>query len=98
MTANWNLIASHGTVLFYVVSHSDATIREIASAADLTERRVTQILHDLADSDILSVERRGRRNHYQINMRAQFPNPLGEVHMGTVVRMLREAEEIRTSF
>lgn len=91
MAANWNLIASHGTVLFYVATHQEATIREIAGATELTERRVSQIIRDLSDTDILMVERRGRRNVYEINNDATFATPLKDVRMGTVVDLIRDS-------
>lgn len=92
MTTNWCLVASHGTVLFYLAAHQQATIREVASCVDLTERRVSQIIQDLADQEMLRVERRGRRNVYQINEDAPFVNPLREVSVGEVVKLIQSAD------
>jgi hypothetical protein len=90
-------MASHGTVLFYLATHSAATIREISGAMNLTDRRVSQIIHDLADSDVLLIERRGRRNLYQVNPDATFHNPVRELRMSTVVELIRDSETLRTS-
>jgi hypothetical protein len=97
MNASWSLMASHGTVLFYVVTRPDATIREIAGATDLTERRVSQIIRDLSRSRVLHVERRGRRNMYEANPTATFATPVQDVPMSSVVRLLREAAAQRDS-
>ena len=97
MTGQWNLVASHGTVLFYLATHEEATIRQVAHDIDLTERRVSQIIHDLSQSDILIVERRGRRNSYRVNPHAPFENPLQEVPMGKVVSLVRDAHQRKES-
>ena len=90
MTAKWNLVGSHGTVLFYLASHTEATIHETAQVLDLTERRVMQVVHDLADADLISIEKRGRRNVYRINTEAPFRNPVREVRLGEVVKLIQD--------
>lgn len=93
MTSSWTLMASHGTVLFYVALHKDATIRDIADAIELTERRVSQIVRDLARTDILSVERRGRQNVYEVNPDATFEAPGSRVPMSAVLRLLQQSSQ-----
>ena len=96
MTDTWTLMASHGTVLFYLATHPAATIREISVAMELTDRRVSQIIRDLAEWNVLLVQRRGRRNVYQVNPEATFSNPVRDLRMGVVVALIREAEALRT--
>jgi hypothetical protein len=72
----WTLVTSHGLTLLYVATHPDATIREIAAALELTERRVADIIGELAAADLVLVTRRGRRNEYTINPDARFRHPL----------------------
>lgn len=81
-------MASHGTVLFYLVAHNQATIREIAHELDLTERRVSQVIRDLSEWDMLSVEKHGRRNRYRVNPDAAFENPMRDVPMENVVQLV----------
>ena len=88
-------MSSHGTVLFYVALNQHATIRDIASATELTERRVSQIVRDLAGTEILNVQRRGRQNVYWINMDARFETASNEVRMGAVVDLLEQASTER---
>jgi hypothetical protein len=72
----WTLVTSHGLTLLYVATHPDATIREAAAALELTERRVADIIGELAAADLVLVTRRGRRNEYTINPDARFRHPL----------------------
>jgi hypothetical protein len=73
---NWELVTSHGLVLLYVALNPDATIRRIAASLELTERRVADLIWDLANADLLVVSRRGRRNHYALAPGARFRHPL----------------------
>jgi predicted transcriptional regulator len=44
----------------------DVTIREIAIATGLTERRVTEVIEELRGEGYIEVERVGRRNRYTL--------------------------------
>ena len=66
------MVTSHGLVLLYVAANGDATIREVALALQLTERRVVAIIKDLADENLLRVTRVGRRNSYILMEDAGF--------------------------
>jgi hypothetical protein len=72
----WTLVTSHGLALLYVAAHPDATVKQIAQALELTERRVADILRELAAAQLLLVKRSGRRNQYEINPNARFRHPL----------------------
>jgi len=72
----WTLVTSHGLALLYVATHPDATVREIAGVLELTERRVADIIRDLASEKLILVTREGRRNRYALNAGARFRHPL----------------------
>ncbi len=72
---SWSLVTSHGLVLFYIANHGSATIREVAAEVGLTERRVLEILKDLRDVDLITIERSGRRNIYSLKSGATFRHP-----------------------
>ena len=74
--SSWTLLTSHGLVLLYVASNPDATIRQISLDVELTERRVADIISDLATAGLLAVHREGRRNHYTLNSEARFRHRL----------------------
>jgi DNA-binding MarR family transcriptional regulator len=63
----WAFLTSHGFVLLEVTRNPDATVREIAGRAAVTERQAHRILADLVDAGYLLRERIGRRNHYRVN-------------------------------
>lgn len=63
----WTFLTSHGSVLLEVARTPDATVREIAERADLTERQAHRVLADLVDGGYIERKREGRRNHYRVN-------------------------------
>lgn len=88
---SWTLVTSHGLVLLYVAMHPEATIREISREIGLTERRVMEILRDLKDAGQISIERRGRRNVYELNPEASFMHPkLRNVPVTSFLKLIRE--------
>jgi DNA-binding MarR family transcriptional regulator len=90
----WNLLTSHGLVLLYVAANPDATIREIADTLDFTERRIADIIRDLEQVELISVERDGRRNHYTLNHHARFIHPfVGAVPFQSFVDIWRLTRE-----
>lgn len=86
---NWNLMATHGIVLFYIAANPDSTMRQMSEALSLTERRIAQVVHDLADAKLLNVTRNGRRNAYTVNPDAGFRHPtLSHITLGKFVDVL----------
>ena len=63
----WTFLTSHASVLLEVARSPDATVRQIADRADLTERQAHRVLSDLVDSGYVQRERHGRRNRYRVN-------------------------------
>jgi hypothetical protein len=89
---NWNLMATHGIVLFYIAANPDSTMRQMSEALSLTERRIAQVVRDLADAELIWVKRNGRRNSYIVNGEARFQHPtLSHITLGTFVRVLSGA-------
>jgi hypothetical protein len=86
---NWNLMATHGVVLFYIAANPDATMRQMSESLNLTERRIAQVVRDLSEADLLTVSRNGRRNSYSVNPEAKFRHPtLSHISLGRFVTML----------
>jgi DNA-binding MarR family transcriptional regulator len=76
-------------VLLYIAQHPDATLREMSEVLGLTERRISQIVQDLAESDYLTVRRVGRRSVYTVNESASMRHPtLTHVKLGDVLELL----------
>jgi DNA-binding IscR family transcriptional regulator len=89
VSKNWNLMATHGVVLFYIAANPESTMRQMSESLNLTERRIAQVVRDLAEADLLTVTRNGRRNSYAVNPDASFRHPtLSHIRLGHFVRML----------
>jgi predicted ArsR family transcriptional regulator len=71
----WKFITSHGTVLVQVARQPQATVREIAEKAGLTERQAHRVLADLEAEGYIERERVGRRNRYSVDARRPMRHP-----------------------
>jgi len=63
----WAFITSHAAILLEVHRHPEATVRELAAAASLTERQAHRVLADLVASGYITRTRVGRRNVYRVD-------------------------------
>ena len=88
-TKSWNLMATHGVVLFYIAANPESTMRQMSESLNLTERRIAQVVRDLSEAELLTVTRSGRRNSYAVNPDAKFRHPtLSHIRLGYFVKML----------
>jgi DNA-binding IclR family transcriptional regulator len=62
-------------VLLEVAREPEATVREIAERASLTERQAHRVLADLVDGGYLQRKRVGRRNHYRVDRARPMRHP-----------------------
>jgi DNA-binding MarR family transcriptional regulator len=86
---NWTLLSTHGLVLFHIAAYGDSTMREIADALMITQRRVAQIIHDLTEDGVLETGRQGRRNTYRVNLDQVIADPpLDDLRLADVLRAL----------
>ncbi len=69
------VLSNHGMVLFHLAANPQLTQRELSDALGITERRVAQIVKDLATADMIRIERRGSRNYYEVNPDAPLRHP-----------------------
>lgn len=70
----WSLMKSRGRLLLVLRDHPDATLAQLAEAIDLTERRVQQMVRELAESKVLTITKAGRRNTYQVKLDLEWPS------------------------
>lgn len=68
-------MTSHGAMLIEVARTPDATVRELADRAQLTERQAHRVLSDLVEGGYVERERVGRRNRYRVNGAAPMRHP-----------------------
>lgn len=85
----WAFITSHGVVLIEVARQNNATVREIAQRAGLTERQAHRLLADLVGEGYLLRERVGRRNRYRVNRTMPMRHPaLLDYRVGELLKVL----------
>jgi DNA-binding transcriptional ArsR family regulator len=76
----WTFITHHAQVLLAVARDPSVRVREIAEAADITERYVYRLLSDLQKAGYVRRSRRGRRNQYRVNPALALGDPVAEEH------------------
>ena len=64
---SWGFLTNHAHVLIQVARGPRSTVREIARAADLTERAVHGVLRDLRQAGLVRSRRDGRQNVNQVD-------------------------------
>ncbi len=68
MAKSWGFLTNHAHVLIQIARDPRSTVREIASAAGITERATHSVLSDLREGGIVHATREGRRNVYSIDI------------------------------
>lgn len=66
----WGFFTNHLLTLLEIANGHSSTVREMAMRARMTERAVVSILKQLHDERIISKNREGRRNSYDIDFEA----------------------------
>jgi len=83
----WVFVTSHGLLLIEVARTPDATVRELAARAGVTERQAHRVLADLVDGGYVVRERVGRRNRYRVNESRHMRHPAVQEHrIGELLR------------
>jgi DNA-binding IclR family transcriptional regulator len=76
-------------MLVEVARTPDATVRDLADRAGLTERQAHRVLGDLVEGGYVERERVGRRNRYRVNERAPMRHPsVATHHVGELLQAL----------
>jgi DNA-binding IclR family transcriptional regulator len=77
-SGSWTLLTGHGHVLVEIARDPEARIRDIATAAGITERTAQAIVADLEAAGYITRTRAGRRTHYSVNTDSVFRHPSQE--------------------
>jgi DNA-binding transcriptional ArsR family regulator len=72
---SWTFITNHAQVLLAVARDPGATVAELASAAEITERSTYRILADLQEAGYVHRRKLGRKNAYEINRTMPLRDP-----------------------
>lgn len=76
--SRWTFLTNHARVLLLVARDPEVRLRDVAAAADITERAAQTIVADLESAGYLTRTRVGRRNHYTVDPRGRFRHPAEE--------------------
>jgi DNA-binding IclR family transcriptional regulator len=77
---SWTLLTGHGHVLVEIARNPDARIRDISTAAGVTERTAQAIVTDLEAAGYITRTRVGRRTRYTVNPHSMFRHSAQEGH------------------
>ena len=94
----WTFITNHAQVLLAVAQQPDVRVREIAAAAEITERYAYQMLRDLQDAGYVERRHEGRCNLYRINRDLAIGDPVVEEQsLRKLLRLIgtRESDEVQ---
>jgi DNA-binding transcriptional ArsR family regulator len=91
---DWAFVTSHGAVLVELTRRPDATVREIAERARITERQAHRVLADLVEAGYVARDRVGRRNRYRVDEARPMRHPaLAERRVGELLEALTPRAE-----
>src|SRR5579871_1012455 len=91
-SGSWTLLTGHGHVLVEIARDPEARIRDIATAAGITERTAQAIVADLEAAGYITRTRAGRRTHYSVNTDSVFRHPSQEgLRIGPFLALLATA-------
>jgi DNA-binding MarR family transcriptional regulator len=95
-TTHWTFLTNHAQVLLCIANDPDIRLRDVAETVGITERAAQRIVVDLADAGFVERERRGRRNRYRINEKAEMRHPAQEGYeIGELLHLLRKVRSSR---
>jgi len=70
---HWRVLSTHAHILVILHLQPRITMREVAAAVGITERRVAANIADLQAEGLVKVIKRGPRNTYRVRRSASLP-------------------------
>ncbi len=74
--SGWTFLTNHSHVLLCLAKEPDLPLRVVALQVGITERAVQRIVAELEEAGILTREREGRRNRYEIDRSRPLRHPV----------------------
>lgn len=72
----WTFLTNHSHVLICLFRDPLARVRDIAVQVGITERAVQRIVADLEEAGVITRQRAGRRNQYEIHSESRLRHPV----------------------
>ena len=95
---SWTLLTGHGHVLVEIARNPETRIRDIATAAGITERTAQAIVTDLEAAGYITRTRVGRRTRYSVNPDSSFRHAAQEgLRVGPFLALLATAKDGATT-
>lgn len=80
MSGEWTFLSHHAHILILLARNPDETIDNLALKSGVTSRSVVSVLRDLHEGGYITKNKRGRRNHYDINSGQPLRHPTNGHH------------------
>jgi DNA-binding IclR family transcriptional regulator len=88
----WSFLTNHARALICIAHDPGVRLREIAVALDVTERSAYTIVSDLIDVGYVIKDKRGNRNHYEIQEQLPLRESFGRKRtIGEILDLLTKA-------
>lgn len=88
----WSFLSNHARALVCIAHDPGVRLREIAVALDITERSAYTIVSDLIAVGYVIKEKRGNRNHYEIQEQLPLRESFGRKRtIGEILDLLTKA-------
>lgn len=75
-SGGWTFLTNHSHVLICLAKDPTLRLRDVATFVGITERAVQKIVQELESGGVLSRERDGRRNVYEIHADRPLRHPV----------------------
>ncbi len=94
VVADASVLSNHGKALICVAREPGTRLRDIAECLGVTERSAQRIVSDLCDQGYVTRERRGARNHYEVQHDRTLGDPLlKDLGIGELLALLGARQE-----
>ncbi len=74
----WTFLSNHAHVLLVLAAEPELRLRDVADRVRITERAVQKIVAELEAGQVLTRERDGRRNRYEVHPDRPLRHPVEE--------------------
>jgi DNA-binding IclR family transcriptional regulator len=86
---SWTFLTRHAQALLCIAEDPGIRLRDIGEQVGITERAAHRIVGELEAAGYISRERRGRRNHYTVTLKAPLPDRVArEQKVGDLLNVL----------
>ena len=93
MSEKWTFLSHHAHVLIALSKSPELTMDELARIEGITTRSVMNVINDLVSEGYVTKSKRGRKNHYEIDMAAPLRHKTSANHtVGELITSLGQVK------